>query len=222
MGNLQDLSTPAPLPIITLVINLLLSILLTSGFAWFYIRYGRSLSNRPRLAHTLPMLALVTTFIISVVKSSLALSLGLVGALSIVRFRAAIKEPEELAYLFFAVGLGIGLGDNQRLITLLTLAVAIAVIGLMKIFRNTKADVNLHLTLTSTGPNKLTLKQLTNVLEKHCSKVKLLRLDENQTVIEASFMVEFRRAAKLNQTTDALKALSPGIEINFLDNKGIW
>ena len=52
----------------------------------------------------------------------LALSLGLVGALSIVRFRTAIKEPEELAFLFFAIGLGIGLGDNQRLITLLALA----------------------------------------------------------------------------------------------------
>ena len=46
------------------------------------------------------MLGITTTIVITIVKSSLALSLGLVGALSIVRFRAAIKEPEELVYLF--------------------------------------------------------------------------------------------------------------------------
>ena len=50
---------------------------------------------------------------ISVVKSSLALSLGLVGALSIVRFRAAIKDPEELVYLFFCIAIGLTLGADR-------------------------------------------------------------------------------------------------------------
>ena len=53
---------------------------------------------------------MTTMLIITVVKSSLALSLGLVGALSIVRFRAAIKEPEELAYLFLTIAIGLALG----------------------------------------------------------------------------------------------------------------
>ena len=52
----------------------------------FYNKYGRSLSNRASLASNFPLLALATMAIITVVKSSLALSLGLVGALSIVRF----------------------------------------------------------------------------------------------------------------------------------------
>ena len=48
--------------------------------------------------------------VITVVKSSLALSLGLVGALSIVRFRTPIKEPEDLVYIFISIGIGIGIG----------------------------------------------------------------------------------------------------------------
>ena len=52
--------------------------------------------------------------IITIVKSSIALSLGLVGALSIVRFRAAIKEPEELTFLFICIAIGVGLGAGQR------------------------------------------------------------------------------------------------------------
>ena len=55
---------------------------------------------------------------ITIVKSSLALSLGLVGALSIVRFRTAIKEPEELSYAFLSIAIGLGLGADQRLTTL--------------------------------------------------------------------------------------------------------
>ena len=53
-----------------------------------------------------------------IVKNSLALSLGLVGALSIVRFRAAIKEPEELIYLFLIIATGLGCGAGQIKITI--------------------------------------------------------------------------------------------------------
>ena len=52
-------------------------------------------------------------FHIVIIKNSLALSLGLVGALSIVRFRAAIKEPEELVYLFLVIAIGLGCGAGQ-------------------------------------------------------------------------------------------------------------
>ena len=63
-------------------------------------------------------LALITTLVITVIKFSLALSLGLVGALSIVRFRAAIKEPEELVYLFFVISIGLSNGANQFLLSI--------------------------------------------------------------------------------------------------------
>ena len=61
---------------------------------------ARSLTGRQHVAPIIPIMSLITFLIIMVVKSSLALSLGLVGALSIVRFRTPIKEPEELVYLF--------------------------------------------------------------------------------------------------------------------------
>jgi hypothetical protein len=168
------------------------------------------------------LLTVTTTFIILVVRSSVALSLGLVGALSIVRFRAAVKEPEELAYLFFAISLGIGLGDNQRLITLLALLVGITVIGLLRLFRRTGADVNLHLTIASKNPGKVELDQITEVLEKHCSKIKLLRFDETEQVLETSYVIEFKRVSDLSQAKSELQTLSPSMEISFLDNKGIW
>ena len=70
-------------------------------------------SDTDSISRTFPLLALVTTGVIAVVKSSLALSLGLVGALSIVRFRAAIKDPEELVYLFLCIAVGLAFGAEQ-------------------------------------------------------------------------------------------------------------
>jgi hypothetical protein len=168
------------------------------------------------------LLTVTTTFIILVVRSSVALSLGLVGALSIVRFRAAVKEPEELAFLFFAISLGIGLGDNQRLITLLTLVVGIVVMGLLRLFRNTKSDINLHLTVASKNPGKVELDQITAVLDKHCSKIKLLRFDETAEVLETSYVIEFKRVSDLSKAKAELQTLSPSLDISFLDNRGIW
>ena len=98
------------------VISLLCAAILSFLVQLFYIRYSSSLSNRKEFSKNFVILGVTTTIVIMIVKSSLALSLGLVGALSIVRFRAAIKEPEELVYLFLIIAIGLGCGANQLLI----------------------------------------------------------------------------------------------------------
>ncbi|PIR44959.1 MAG: hypothetical protein COV10_02005 [Candidatus Vogelbacteria bacterium CG10_big_fil_rev_8_21_14_0_10_51_16] len=91
----------ANVPFASFVFGLLLVALLATVLGYLYVHYGHALSDRRAFARNFVPIAAATMFIITVVKSSLALSLGLVGALSIIRFRTAIKEPEELAYLFF-------------------------------------------------------------------------------------------------------------------------
>ena len=205
----------------TFVGNLLLAALTSFILSRVYIHWGSSLSNRRKFAANFILITITTTFIILVVRSSVALSLGLVGALSIVRFRTAIKEPEELAYLFFAIGLGIGLGDNQRMITLVALAVGISLIGLMRLFRRSHADVNLHLTITDHNPDKLSFDQIIEAVETHCAKWKLMRFDEGREVLEAAFLVEFEDIADLSQAKAAFSALTDSLEITFLDNRGV-
>ena len=204
------------------VINLVLAVIASFVLSRVYVHWGASLSNRRKFAANFMLITVTTTFIILVVRSSVALSLGLVGALSIIRFRAAIKEPEELAYLFFAISLGIGLGDNQRIVTLAALLVVIALIGLARLLRQSQSDTNLHLTIASRAPDKVDLPHVMDVLAKHCSKLRLLRFDESPAGLEMSFVVEFRHIADLDRTRAALQALAPAVEISFLDNKGVW
>lgn len=211
-----------PLELTTFIVNLGLSVVLSYILSRVYVHWGSSLSNRRRFAANFILITVTTTFIILVVRSSVALSLGLVGALSIVRFRAAIKEPEELAYLFFAISIGIGLGDNQRLITVLAMVAAIIVLGVMRLFRGRQADFNLHVTVASQGPVKVELETIMEALAPHCSQIRLMRFDDSGAALESSFLVEFRSMDKLTAAKAALRNLSDALEITFLDNKGIW
>ena len=81
-------------------IAIILSLILAYFVKFTYIKVGRALNDKDYFSDTFIPLAIITTLVITVIKFSLALSLGLVGALSIVRFRAAIKEPEELVFIF--------------------------------------------------------------------------------------------------------------------------
>ena len=93
-----------------------------------YVRYGRSMNNREYFGNIFILLGITTCSVIIIVKYSLALSLGLVGALSIVRFRAAIKEPEELVFLFLVIAIGLAFGANQFAVGFVLLATALIVV----------------------------------------------------------------------------------------------
>ena len=95
------------------VLSLITAVLLSLLVQLFYIKFSSTLSNRIHFSKNFVILGTTTCIIIMIVKNSLALSLGLVGALSIVRFRAAIKEPEELVYLFLIIAIGLGCGSGQ-------------------------------------------------------------------------------------------------------------
>ena len=110
------------------VLSLISAAILSFFVQLFYIRYSSTLSNRKEFSKNFVILGVTTCIVIMIVKSSLALSLGLVGALSIVRFRAAIKEPEELVYLFLIIAIGLGCGANQLIITFVGIVFALILI----------------------------------------------------------------------------------------------
>jgi len=128
--------------------------LVLGGALALYIRLlyrlcGSSPSDSDSITRVFPLLTLVTIGVIAVVKSSLALSLGLVGALSIVRFRAAIKEPEELVYLFLCIGVGLALGAGLPLMAVVLVVVAtFFIIGMHATSRGQRQQ---SLLLTITG-----------------------------------------------------------------------
>lgn len=129
MDELQQL-TPAlsKFSPIEFALNMALCILAGFLLRYVYVRKSISLSGKHHIGTVIPLLAVIVFLVIMVVKSSLALSLGLVGALSVIRFRTPIKEPEELVYLFLAIAIGLGYGAGHTFITSVVFLVIIALI----------------------------------------------------------------------------------------------
>lgn len=213
-------STPE-LSLIRFMFSLLLSAILSSILRWVYIKHGESLSNRRQFSKNFVLLTMTTMLIITIVKSSLALSLGLVGALSIVRFRSAIKEPEELAYLFISIAIGLGLGANQILPTTLGFLIIIFItIGLNIFSKDNLQNQNLYLNIEDTS-NKINIEDIINLLSKYCSSINLCRLDESQNNCEVSFIIEIHKFSELNKIKEEILKQNKNIKITFFDNKSL-
>ncbi len=164
MGDLFDLQA---LSSTTLVFNLLVGAVLSGIVSWYYVRFGEALSNRVKFARLLPVLCLIMILIITVIKSSLALSLGLVGALSIVRFRTAIKDPEELIYLFLIIAIGLGLGADEWLVTVIaTCAIMVVLVATRtRSLRSQKHNLYLNIQVPESGTDGM-LEKVSTILEQ--------------------------------------------------------
>lgn len=200
------------------LINSLVIIILAIILEFTYIRAARTVSNRRQFAGTFLLIAFTTMLIISIVKSSLALSLGLVGALSIVRFRAAIKEPEELAYIFFAISLGLGLGANQTIVVLEAFVIAMFILWGRYLIKGKSTRQNLYLNF-SASKKDISLNQVTKLVKDTFGKYHLKRYDESESIIEASFMVDSPKAENLQLFSDNLSKISDKARVSFVESK---
>ncbi len=199
------------------IANFLLAALLAWALGRFYVAFGTTLSNREHFARNFLLLTTTTMLIITIVKSSLALSLGLVGALSIIRFRAAIKEPEELTYLFLAISLGLGFGAEQAPITSLAFGAILAVLAVRHRLRRREERPNFYLTITSPAPTAAGLPQMLRILRTHASAAGLRRIDETPELTEASFQVQFEDTDRLAACTRELRQLGDGVRVSYLE-----
>ena len=211
-----------PLSVVTLLINLAIGVPLSLLLRWHFRRFGSTLSNREEFAQVFPFILLTTILIIAVVKSSLALSLGLVGALSIVRFRTPIKEPEELAYLFIAIAMGLGLGADQTLPTVAAGTVILAFLAILKWRREGKAERNLFLSIDIDAGDAQTggryLDRLNETIGAHARRADLRRFDMRGNTVEATYFLDIESSVGLNDMIDDLRRAFPSIGVTFLDH----
>lgn len=216
MEEFFDLTTLSPLSLSELAINLILSIALSGLVSWFYFKYGRSLTNRAKLARIMPILALVIVLIISIVKSSLALSLGLVGALSIVRFRTAIKEPEELVYLFLTIGIGLGLGADQRWATVLAIGIVLLFLVGQLMLAPQSAKNNLYFNISTPNGDDV-FAALNDLLSANVTSADLRRVDQTADLLQATYLIDSPKDGTLATLMDQLKETFPQSEISFVE-----
>lgn len=202
------------LSLVDFIINLCLTALLTFLIGLLFDRYSKVLSNRKAMIKTFVLVGMTTMLIISIVKSSVALSLGLVGALSIVRFRTAIKEPEELAYFFMCISIGLGMGANEKWVTIagfVILALAIVFLGGKKVVASTQ-------NLIIRTRQKISETEMLKLLESQTQSLDLRRYDQNKDYSEFAFILEFSSVDKLMDLKKMLEDKYENISVSFISN----
>lgn len=214
----------------TLFFGLLLAVVLSLVVRWHYLRFSHVFANRAQLANVLPLVATTTLLVITVVKSSLALSLGLVGAMSIVRFRTPIKEPEELAYLFLSIGIGLGAGAGQFVPTALAATTILVLMYALKRYSGYRdaEDYDLFVELDRVDHDSLPADQQASITHRVISAVKeiaesvnLSKLDQTETGTMIGLTVSVRDHADVDRLFGQIRSIAPQARCTFIDHKAV-
>ncbi len=154
---------------------------------------------------SLMAMTLITTFVILAVTSNVVLSLGMVGALSIVRFRAAIKEPLDISFLFWAIASGIVLGAGM---------IPLAVIGsiligiIMIFFVNKKSSDNPYIVVLNCS-NDIAEKEATEKIKNYVKKYVVKSKSVSSSCIELTVEVRLK-----DMSTEFINQLSATAGVN--------
>ncbi|MEA3248781.1 MAG: DUF4956 domain-containing protein [Patescibacteria group bacterium] len=207
------------LSIKTILFNLLVGGVLGVVLHYHFKRFSLAFTAKKELGRILPFLVLIVCLIISIVKSSLALSLGLVGALSIVRFRTAIKEPEELVYLFMAIAVGLGLGANQTALTVVATLFILVFMTLLR-FKHIR-DKSKTLFLTVSSPNALDKQAISGAIKTHGAAANLKKIVQGDDRHSLIYNVRLTNESDLYELIDEVKRIATGAEVSFIDQSDV-
>ena len=220
METLSDLiqTNNNNIPIVGFIVNFLIAFLFSSILGYIYKTFGTSISDKTSFAKNFVLITTTTMLIISIIKSSLALSLGLVGALSIIRFRTAIKEPEELMYLFLAISVGLGLGANQTYIT--TIAFILILVFIICSFYLAEfkiSEKSMYLTIEFDSGENIEIRKIKRLISDNCTSVNLRKYERSEDNIELLFIVTLIETNSMDIIDKEIAMLDQNAKISFLD-----
>ena len=210
-------------------IALLLSLLLSLIVKLTYLKAGRALNDKDYFSDTFIPLAIITTLVITVVKFSLALSLGLVGALSIVRFRAAIKEPEELVFLFFIIGIGLANGANQFLVGYLATFLICFILIIRSIYKDKYETKNVASSSTNILQiqiynNSINIEELISLLQKDLKYINLKSTSSEKNYNQYNFWfdLDHQKSIQLISDINKITMKNSDIKIQLFSRSGVY
>lgn len=209
------------IPILEFIRNMAVGLVLAVIFAWLVSKSTRLVVDTTQYMPLFLLLIPAMILIITVIKTSIALSLGLVGALSIIRFRTPIKEPEELAYIFIAIAIGLGLGANQVLATVVGFSV-VAIVMLPAMFKRSAAarsnNTYIDIVLEPKDGEKFDMEVFTNILVEALLNYRIKRVTEIDGRTEITLQVPSLDMAIYEKVKTEISNRYQTVEISMIDN----
>ena len=173
----------------------------------YYVAHKKSFFSK-QFGITLAVLPVITAGIIMAMQSNLVVSLGMVGALSIVRFRTAVKEPKDMVFLFWSISIGIILGAmNYKLALTISIAVTL-LIFLLELLPGGKSSVLLVVNMDENGDEDELLDAIDEYVNSYDVK------SRNRTQRGTDYIIECK-------TTEEKKLLDAASLVNHVINTSL-
>ena len=216
----QSLETTGETDYLLIILSLFLCIVSSFILMYVYKNKSNTLSSKIQISPIIPLLSNITFLVILIVKSSLALSLGLVGALSVIRFRTPVKEPEDLAFLFFSIALGIGYGALQIYSTSIIFLILILMIWffLSNKKENITNDFNIVIEC-DLEKNQEYFDKILELLKVNCKEANLVKIEKEMKIVILYYRVSFGNADNIKSLMSVLDKEFKEIKFSFYENK---
>ncbi len=226
MMQLQDLQTVMDMNIRTgdVLFNLLVAFLCGWFIAQTYkITFGGA-SYSKSISNALVVLAMITSVVILVIGNNLARAFGLVGAMSIIRFRTAVKDPMDIVFIFFSLAVGLAAGVGLAQIAIIgTLSVSGVLLVMSKVgYGSSRSDENL-LQFAYSGDHNGGEPPYLETIQNHCRRFTMINVRSlgSSTQYEISYYVTLRDATKGNDLVKDLSKLEDVDKINLYSDESL-
>lgn len=194
--DVQDLS--GTFSVGDIAIALALSFVLSSAIGWVYRTTHRNVSYSQSYVQTLVILGMIISLIMLVVGSNIARAFALVGALSVIRFRNAIKETRDVGFIFLVMGIGMACGTRfYTLAVVATVAICLAVI-VMQRFNWFHSNVQRQVVKVQVPADEDYTTDIQDVLIRHTSEFELVSMES----IRGGAITELMYTVKLSKGTE--------------------
>lgn len=196
------------------IINMFVTFLIASFIYWVYKKTYTGVMYSKNFNITLLLTSMVTAMVMMVIGTNLALSLGMVGALSIIRFRSAIKDPRDIGFLFWGIGAGLSAGTGSYLIALIG-SIIIAII--LFLFQRSASEIFPYL-LVIKGSD-IDEKNLGEIIRKSVQKSNLRMKNKDKLGSEIVYEIRFKHGQDDILLKD-ISELDKVSSVNIISYKG--
>ncbi len=205
------------------IINLSVAMLCGAVIAFFYRKTYKGPGYSNAFVNSMVLLSMITAIVIMVIGNNLARAFGLVGAMSIIRFRTAVKDANDIIYIFFSLAIGMAAGVGLHSIAILgTLFIGVVSFSLTQINVKSHSQREYLLQFIYNGPHEIHESAHSKALEKYCKYHKLVNVKSigDDGDLELSYYVRFKKPTASEKLVHTLKKLEGIQHINlFFDEE---
>lgn len=203
--------------LIRFIFSMILAILLGLGIAFVYKLTHKGLNYESSFLTTLALLAPIVTLVMLFIQGNLVLSLGLVGSLSIIRFRTPIKDARDMVFLFWTIATGLGIGTyNWSLTIIATVILAVLMLVFYKLRYGRKVHNEYILMISGTGDFDQNLINNLNTEGVVKSFLRSREIQDNNFELVYELTFNEKELAKVNALVDEINKMTAVEKVSLL------